>query len=207
MLPETYYHVYTHANGSENLFRSEENYFYFLKRYAHFIHPVADTFAYCLMPNHVHFLIRVKSEEALIGFWNEKYPAKLIGEQKSLEVYENLQGLTPQQFSNLFNSYTKSYNKVYQRRGSLFIPNFKRKPVTNDTYFTALIHYIHANPVHQGFVKDILDWNWSSYHSLLSEKHTRLKREEVLEWFGGKDAFGSSHYKPLDRQIILEMDF
>jgi len=111
------------------------------------------------------------------------------------------------QFSNLFNSYTKSYNKVYQRKGSLFIPNFKRKPVINDPYFTTLIHYIHANPVHHGFVKDISDWTWSSYHSLLSEKHTRLKREEVLAWFGGKAAFSSSHYKPLDRQIILEMDF
>jgi len=37
MEPEKFYHIYNHANGSENLFRSDENYSYFLKRYEHFI--------------------------------------------------------------------------------------------------------------------------------------------------------------------------
>ncbi len=54
------YHLYTH--GFENLFQSEENYRYFLRRYEHFIPSVADTLAYCFMPNHIHFLIRVKTE-------------------------------------------------------------------------------------------------------------------------------------------------
>ena len=62
MQPSKSYHLYTHANGFENLFQSEENYRYFLLRYEHFIPAVADTLAYCLMPNHIHFLIRVKTE-------------------------------------------------------------------------------------------------------------------------------------------------
>ncbi len=61
LLPENYYHIYNHANGSDNLFLNSENYRYFLQRYATFINPIADTFAYCLMPNHIHFLIRIKS--------------------------------------------------------------------------------------------------------------------------------------------------
>ena len=47
--PERTYHIWTHANGSENLFRCDENYRYFMRRYRHYIHPVVETFAYCLM--------------------------------------------------------------------------------------------------------------------------------------------------------------
>ena len=59
------YHIYNHANGNDNLFRNEENYAYFLKRYAYFIHPIAKTYAYCLMPNHFHLLVKIRSEEGI----------------------------------------------------------------------------------------------------------------------------------------------
>ncbi len=70
MQPERFYHVYNHANGEENLFRQEENYHYFLKLWTKYIEPIADTFAYCLMPNHFHSLIRIKSRIDLTGFQN-----------------------------------------------------------------------------------------------------------------------------------------
>jgi putative transposase len=54
MEPKKTYHIYTHANGSENLFQTNENFRYFLKRYEEYIPPVADTLAWCLMPNHLH---------------------------------------------------------------------------------------------------------------------------------------------------------
>ena len=63
--PELYYHIYNHANGKENLFVNDGNYYFFLRRYAHFINPIADTFAYCLMPNHFHLAVRIKSEEEI----------------------------------------------------------------------------------------------------------------------------------------------
>ena len=63
MQPSTFYHLYNHANGSENLFRNDENYRFFLQKYAKYISTVADTYAYCLMPNHLHFLIKIKSEK------------------------------------------------------------------------------------------------------------------------------------------------
>jgi len=206
MLPDTFYHVYTHANGSENLFRTDDNYGYFLKRYAHFVNSVADTYAYCLMPNHVHFLVKVKTEEELMLFWKEKYPGKVL-EEKTLEVFENLQGLVPQQFGNLFNGYTKAFNKVHKRKGSLFMQNFKRKPVENDSYFTKLVHYIHANPVHHGFVNNLSDWSWSSYQAFLFDKPTKLRRQEVLDWFGGKEDLLALHQQPIDVKLGLEMDF
>lgn len=196
MEPGKLYHVYTHANGFENLFRSNENYRYFLQRYKHFISPVAATWVYCLMPNHIHFLVIIKSEPEIESAF------------KSSKVYKpedtNLGGLSQtkkrisQQFSNLFNSYTKAYNRMYQRRGSLFIPNFKREEITDEDYISNIIVYIHRNPVHHGFAKSMADWAWSSYQAFLTDTPTELKREEVLEWFGNREEFLKFHQLPMD---------
>jgi putative transposase len=65
---EKVYHVYTHANGNENLFLESKNYSYFLKKYVVYLHPVAETYAYCLMPNHLHLMVRVRREEEVLQF-------------------------------------------------------------------------------------------------------------------------------------------
>ncbi len=139
--PEKVYHLYTHANGSENLFRSDENYYYFLKKYREHIYPVVETLAYCLMPNHLHLMIQVRTEKELLEFGRSKKTASY------LTGFQNLSGMMPrvppglvsQQFSNLFNAYTKAYNKKYKRMGALFCRPFRRKLVDNDDYFTALM--------------------------------------------------------------------
>ncbi|MBX2965579.1 MAG: hypothetical protein KF845_05490 [Cyclobacteriaceae bacterium] len=204
------YHLYTHVNGSENLFRNEDNYRYFLKRYEEFIPPVVDTLAYCLMPNHLHLLVRVKSEAELKEFFKSKLEkAKDPKDPKDLtglsgadkQDLSGLERLTILQFSHLFNAYTKAYNKVYNRRGSLFIRAFKRKEITDDDYFTNIIHYIHANPVHHGFVQKPDDWQWSSYNDILQETSQLVKSTEIINWFGNKDRFISFHKKPVDLHV------
>lgn len=77
--------------------------------------------------------------------------------------------------------------------GSLFKPNFERKLIDSDQYFTQLIAYIHNNPVHHGFLKDPADWPYSSWHAYLLTKPTRINRKEGLEWFGDRDAFKKFH--------------
>ena len=62
---DKYYHVYNHANGRDELFVSDENYWFFLDKYQYYISKVANTYCYCLLPNHFHFLIQVKSEPDL----------------------------------------------------------------------------------------------------------------------------------------------
>ncbi|WP_445665227.1 hypothetical protein [Fodinibius sp. AD559] len=74
--PNTIYHVYNHGNAEDLIFREDTNYAFFLKRYQKYIPPIADTFAYCLMPNHFHFMVRIKSREELMGFAKKKYPSK-----------------------------------------------------------------------------------------------------------------------------------
>ena len=180
MQPGAYYHVYNHANGDENLFRQDENYHYFLRLWAKYIEPIADTYAYCLMPNHFHALIRIKAEEHIRKI-------NSVRADMPMELYIS------RTFSNLFNAYAKAFNKMYDRRGSLFNRPFKAKEVSNDSYLTAVMVYIHRNPVHHGFCTAMEDWPFSSYHALLSGQVTKLNRAEALQWFSGSDEFKKSH--------------
>ncbi len=64
-----YYHIYNRGNNRENLFVEEREYPYCLRLYGKYILPVAQTFAYCLLPNQFHFLIRTYTEEEQEAYW------------------------------------------------------------------------------------------------------------------------------------------
>jgi len=63
--PDVCYHNYNHANGFENVFQENENFRYFLEKYWVYITPIAETYAYCLMPNHFHLVIRIRKREVI----------------------------------------------------------------------------------------------------------------------------------------------
>lgn len=179
------YHVYNRGNNRENIFIEEKNYFYFMQLYEKYIPRVADTFAYCLLGNHFHFIVRIREEYDF----------------RSLEDWQPHP--TPSQaFSNLFSTYTKAVNKAYQRTGSLFEKPFKRKVVDNENYFTNLVLYIHRNPEFHGFVDDFRDWPFSSYKAILSTEQTGISRAELLSWFGNEKEFTSFHMNEPDLQLI-----
>jgi putative transposase len=183
-----YYHLFNHAVGNDNLFLERENYLYFLKKYGQYISPVCHTYAYCLMPNHFHFLIKVKEEEEVSSFYRTLKKGEIKNE-KELDFPK----FTMQQFSNFFNAYAKAFNIKNNRKGALFIDFVRRKEVRDETCFSKLINYIHHNPIHHGFCKDIYEWEFTSFGSILSEKKTKLEKEQVLEWFGDKNNFLKSH--------------
>lgn len=56
------YHIYYRGNNGETIFPEEQNYANFMQLYSKYIAPIADTFAYCLLRNHFHFLIRIKTD-------------------------------------------------------------------------------------------------------------------------------------------------
>lgn len=189
--PEKYYHLYDHSNGSDNLFRNESNYLYFLKKYSEYLSPVFETFAYCLMPNHFHLLIKVRSEEVLKLYFKST-DSKISNQQEN--IYEAL----IHQVGSFLNAYTKAYNKAFNRRGSLFVQSFNRKHISDNSYFTKLIHYIHFNPVHHNFVNDFSQWKYSSFHSIISDKETLLERQQVIEWFGSQEEYLEFHNNHLE---------
>ena len=177
--PGCAYHVYNHAVGSDRLFRNEDNYLYFLRRFQAFIPPIASTYAYCLMSNHIHFLVNVNEKIDIPA--NSKYsPEQFVSKQ----------------FSNLFSSYTQALNKQQRRMGNLFISNFKRKKISDDEHLTTVIKYIHRNPVKHRAVKDLSTWKFSSYNAICSDAETFVAREEVLRWFGGVEEFRRCHELP-----------
>jgi REP element-mobilizing transposase RayT len=167
-----YYHIYNRGINSDILFKDNDNYNYFLKLYDTHIDPIAETFAWCLMKNHFHFLIRIKEVE---------------------EIKTAVKIQPSQSFSNLFNAYTKAFNKKYHRHGALFERPFRRKWVNYDNYFQNLIVYIHNNPVHHNICAHPLEYAWSSYLSCLSDKPTKLKRQEVIEIFNDAENFKYVH--------------
>jgi hypothetical protein len=159
--------------------------------YAKHIEPIADTFAYCLLPNHFHLLVRIKAEEE----------QDLTG-----TLRENLSGLVPsRQFANLFNAYTKAINNAYSRTGALFERPFDRKLVDSDAYFTQLVIYIHQNPQRHGLIADFRDWPYSSYITHLSAQPTRLKREIVLDWFSGPQQLVRQHQGRINESQIAPL--
>ncbi len=183
------YHIYNRANGDDILFKEDENYRFFLKKYDAHISPIADTFCYCLMPNHFHFLLRIKTEKELHAHYSKKDKSLIA----NLQGFENLAGLNAQQFSNFFNSYTKAFNKKYSRKGSLFMRNFKRKEVDVEQYLRKFVHYIHYNPIEAFLTKRPEEYSFSSYKSLISNAPTQLHRNEVLKWFDDRSNFIYCH--------------
>ena len=61
LLHDQYYHIYNRGIDGTHLFRERRNYPYFRQRYGHHIQPIAETFAYCLLSNHFHFLVRIRT--------------------------------------------------------------------------------------------------------------------------------------------------
>ena len=188
-----FYHIYNRAVGSDLLFKTDDNYQYFLKKYQEYINDYADTYAYCLLENHFHLLIRVKDE----------LPSPALTNFESLSKLDTHQ-IVSRQFKNLFIAYTLAFNKQQNRNGTLFQTPFKRCLVDNDIYFTRLIYYIHANPQTHGICDDFTEYKWSSYGSVLSEKISNLKRKEVIDWFYGKEGFINFHK---ENQKLSEIEY
>ncbi|MFW5645126.1 MAG: transposase [Bacteroidota bacterium] len=179
---DSYYHIHNRGINSCNLFRENENYEHFLRLFNRYIIPVAKCFAWVLMGNHFHFFVRINKEKDILNY---QEIARLSKMRANDRVY--------QQFSNLFNAYTKAFNKRYDRTGSLFEHPFRRKKVENRIYFQQLVLYIHMNPVNHGFRDHPLEYPWSSFHEFISQKSTNLDKKKVFGWFNKKEDFKAMH--------------
>ena len=197
-----YYHIYNRGINRCDLFREDDNYEYFLRLYDKYISPVANTLAWVLMKNHFHLLVEI-------------LPPSCWDELPHPEGYKNLRGegvnsdMSPkkrvnQQFSNLFNAYTKAFNERYSRTGSLFEHPFRRKEITTEDYLKRTIIYIHQNPVKHGFCDHPSGYPWSSYLSCISLKPTKLSRDRVIACFGNTNEFMLYHNQQMEYQQIDE---
>lgn len=206
--PANYYHVYHQGNAGESIFRADENFHYFLRKYREYIFPIAETYAYCLMPNHFHFAIRLKEEEVIRNFFIKRsidlHPQK---PQSELITTAQLTKAISRHFGDFLNGYSQAFNKWHGRKGRLFSESLQRKIVDNLFYFRNLIQYIHWNPVHHGFCLTADEWLYSSIHAYISSMKTKVEREKGLALFDGLNGFKDFHRKSPDQKLFLALEF
>lgn len=198
--PGCFYHIYNQGNNGELLFYKAENYSYFLKKYDEYLSSVLETYAFCLLPNHFHFLVRVKE---VTTFEQLEYLKLPLGRERTTE------NIVSELFRRFLMGYSKAINIQQKRSGSLFRKNFKRIHIDNESYFTTVISYIHSQMKHHGFHVQDKAYQWSSYHRILLDKPSKLQKQYVLDWFGGKEAFIKFHdlnnsYHEIKKYIIEE---
>jgi len=200
------YHIVSRATGSEKLFTEAENYRFFLQRVDKYISPIADVFAYALLPNHFHFLVEIKSYETLYELYKNKKPQIKTTAPASKENHNRQPEFVMQHFSNLLNSYTKAFNIRYSRKGALFMDYLRRVQIKNDEQFFATVFYIHKNPVHHGLCKNMEDWKWSSYNTILSNAATKIEKQKLINEFGTIGQFVAFHDQPiyLKNAVVVE---
>lgn len=215
-----FYHIYNRGINGCNLFREAANYEHFLGLYDKYISPVADTYAWALMPNHFHLLLRIKeniryrysdtdrSNDA-VRFEEHKWETITLSDRSAYEVPDCVRNdKTPKphlHLSHLMNAYSKYFNKRTGRHGSLFERPFKRKHIEHENYLKHVILYIHNNPVHHEFCSHPVEYPWSSYLTCVSIKPTKLKREVVLGWFDSEANFRGLHNEKIEIERIEKM--
>lgn len=96
-------------------------------------------YAYCLMSNHIHLLLKVGSEPL------EQIMRRICGK------------------------FVYWYNNKYDRAGYLFQDRFKSEPVEEDAYFLTALRYIHQNPLKAGLVEDLKLYPWSSFNAYFNQ--------------------------------------
>jgi putative transposase len=134
------YHIIMRGINRQTIFEDEEDGAYFLQTLRRYKEQSGySIYAYCLMGNHVHLLLKIGTEPL------EQVMRRLCG------------------------SYVYWYNNKYQRIGNLFQDRFKSEPVEDDPYFLTVQRYIHQNPVKAGLVKHIEDYKWSSFHEYVRQ--------------------------------------
>jgi putative transposase len=173
LLFDSYYHIYNRGVNKEDIFKESRNYDYFIQLMQKYIQPVADIYAYCLLLNHFHLLIRTHPEP-------EGAPQE-GGYSPSL------------QFSKFFNAYAKSINKAYGRSGSLFQHPYGRVLIQDTNYFYRVLRYIHQNPQKHGLAPDFRKWKYSSYNEYLGDQQDLNHQLVVLDWFGDPKQYIEFH--------------
>lgn len=158
------YHIYNRGNNRQKIFFKPDNYLFFLAKVRKFILPNCDIIAYCLMPNHFHFLINADSRTI---------STKVIADKEKNILSEGIR--------MLLSSYTQAINKQNKTSGSLFQQNTKAKAIIkgSNLYDLLCFHYIHQNPMKAKLIEKMEDWAYSSFKDYCGLRNGTLCDQEL----------------------------
>lgn len=167
------YHVMLRGINQQQIFEDEED----NEKYLEILKECKaisgyQIFAYCLMGNHIHLLIKEGQEEISQVF-------KRIGAR-----------------------FVYWYNWKYRRQGHLFQDRFKSEAVENDEYFLTVLRYIHQNPVKSKLVKNTKEYKYSSYNSYINQKDCTITDIETVLSMMSRDEFVEFNNMPNDDMCL-----
>jgi putative transposase len=175
------YHVYNRTNNKELLFIDRPDRQFFMRQWQTYLGDYLDTYAYCLMSNHFHFVVKIKTPNE--GYWQSVKAEKTVASMQFLEGKIELNAFLEDQFKRFFTSYANTINKKYKRHGSLFQKRFKRVEQITLLNILTKICYTHHNPLHHNAASFYDGWEFSSYRAYLSDKPTKISRNDGLKMF------------------------
>jgi len=153
--PDKLYHIFNQGNNKQTIFYSQDDYLTFLRLTRELIKPQCEIIAYCLMPNHFHFMV-VTDERCEVV----------------IQQGGNLLDPLTNGIRKLLSGYARIFNKKYGKSGSLFRQKTKAKMLEDEArllkviqpgdYYANCFYYIHLNPFQSGLVAKAEDWIFSS---------------------------------------------
>jgi len=192
------YHVYNQGNNREVVYYDRQNYLLFIRKIREYLIPYVDILAWCLMPNHFHLMVFVKSTQI-----------EPVIEGNTSEGSQNIARTLNNSIAIMLRSYSNIINKKHNRVGSLFRPKTKAAcldPVNGympswytlsgltkinyqfaeNQYPQICFNYIHNNPVVSGLAIDISSWEFSSASEILGLRRSKLVNKKRIAEFGFK---------------------
>ena len=173
----SFHHVYNRGCNRELLFVQPDNYVYLLRKIKTHLpdYPIG-ILAYCLMPNHYHFLLEAEDAADISAF-----------------------------IQRVFNGYVQAFNKQQHRSGTLFEGRAKTIWVDTESYVLQLCRYIHLNPVTAKLVTHPAEWPYSNYREWIGEREGTLKDEAFIrEYFPTPEDYRRFVLDYQDEQRALE---
>jgi len=198
--PECFYHIVCKSVDGILLFKEDIDYMVFLQRFRQFTKPVLDVWSYCLLTNHTHFVVKIKSLPTVLE--NIKKMSDQTLAMKSLVAGQNNEQIFDAMIERQMNSFLVSFanytNNKYQRKGGLFKKPFLRIQVADDIHLQQAIIYVHANAQKHNIVVDFKSHPNNSYKAILNNDTSFIDVDSVLNFFGGTEKLVAVHQSQVE---------
>jgi len=180
--PGAMYHVFTRGDNKEDIYLADEDRLFYLRNLKKYKDSYSfKLFAYCLMSNHVHLV--VKTDETPLS--------------KIMHAINS--------------NYSKYFNKEHAKVGHLFQGRYKATLIKSDAHLLEATRYVHLNPVNASITASPESYSWSSYGSYFGNGYGSLfslvDSEDILSYFGKRQTTRAERYRIFVQEgIVLGRD-
>jgi REP-associated tyrosine transposase len=197
-IPNNIYHIYNQGNNHQKIFFSEGDYLIFLNLYKKLFLALVDTIAWCLMPNHFHFMV----------YTDER--CNKANKQGGIIIDPITNSVR-----KLLSGYARIFNNSSGRSGSLFRQKTKAKCLSDikanvsnlscpQDYYINCFHYIHQNPLRAKLVTHLENWKFSSFKDYAGFRNGAICKKELAEMYClySPDTFLKQSYELIPEEIM-----